>query len=56
MTSGKPLLALERAYITITHSGLSHSVIAWHLTLITGVPRKRKGVKDYLRRMRHTSP
>jgi hypothetical protein len=52
MTSGKPLTSIERAYIAVTGGRLSHAVIAWHLTMISHIPRKRKGVKDYFRRQR----
>jgi hypothetical protein len=52
MTSGKPLYALERAYIAVTGCRLSHSEIATHLTFLYHVPRTRKGVIDYRHRIR----
>jgi hypothetical protein len=52
MTSGKPLLNLEKAYIDVVSGKLSHSEIAAHLSLLYGTPRTRKGVIDYCHRAR----
>jgi hypothetical protein len=55
MTSGKPLLNLEKAYIDVVSGKLSHSEIAAHLSLLYGTPRTRKGVIDYCHRIRAVS-
>lgn len=52
MTSGIPLFTLERAYISVTQSRLSHAEIAAHLSLLYRIPRTRKGVIDYTHRAR----